>query len=87
MGKSSRGRPRNRLRDVDLKDIRVLFVKNWTKVVMDRSTWHELVETSKYHGELQEERRRRTHFYEVHYKVSAIEIPPNLEIFSVLNLK
>ena len=46
----SRGRPRNRWRDDDLKDIRVLCVKNWTKLVMDRSNWHDLTETSKPHG-------------------------------------
>jgi len=51
-GKRSRGRPRNRLRNYVLKDIRVLCVKNWTKLVMDRSTWHDLVETSKTHGGL-----------------------------------
>jgi len=40
VGKRSRGHPRNRWRD----DIRVLGVKNWTKVVMDRLVWHDLVE-------------------------------------------
>jgi hypothetical protein len=52
MGKRSRGRPRNRLRDDVLKDITVLCVKKWTKLVMDRSAWHDLVETSKTHGAL-----------------------------------
>jgi hypothetical protein len=36
MGERSRGRPKNRWWDEVLKDIRVLGVKNWTKVVMDR---------------------------------------------------
>jgi hypothetical protein len=45
MGKRSRGHPRNRLRDEVLKNIRVLGVKNWTKmVVVDRSVWHDLVD-------------------------------------------
>ena len=43
MGKRSRGHPRNRGRD----DIRVLDVKNWTKVVMDRLGLHDLVEKLK----------------------------------------
>ena len=49
MGKRSRGRPRNRWQDEVLKDIRLLGVKNWTKVVMDRSTWHDMVVKSKTH--------------------------------------
>jgi hypothetical protein len=44
MGKRSRGHPRNRWWDEVLKDIRVFYVKNWTKVVMDRWAWHDLVE-------------------------------------------
>ena len=36
VGKGSIGRPRNRWGDEFLKDIRVLGVKYWTKVVMDR---------------------------------------------------
>jgi len=52
MGKRSRGRPRNRWREEVLKDIRV-------QVVMDRWAWHELVEKSKTHRGLQDERRRR----------------------------
>jgi hypothetical protein len=59
MGKRSRGRPRNRWREEVLKDIRVQVVKNWTKVVMYRWAWHELVEKSKTHRGLQDERRRR----------------------------
>jgi hypothetical protein len=47
MGKRSRGRPRNRWQDEILKDIRVLGVKNWTKLVMDRTAWHDLVQKSK----------------------------------------
>jgi len=43
MGKRSRGCPRNRWQDEVLKDIRVMGVKNWTKVVMDRSAWHDMV--------------------------------------------
>jgi hypothetical protein len=51
MGKRS-GQPRSRWRDNILTDIRVLVVKNWTKVAMDRSAWHDLVEKSKTHGGL-----------------------------------
>lgn len=48
MGERSRGCPTNRWWDEVRKDIRVLGMKNWTKVVvMDRSTWHDLVEKSK----------------------------------------
>jgi hypothetical protein len=50
MGERSRGRPRNRWRNEDLKGIRVLGVKTWTKVVMDRSVRHDLVEKWKPHG-------------------------------------
>ena len=32
-----------------LKDIRVLGVKYWPKVVMDRVAWHDLVKKSKTH--------------------------------------
>jgi hypothetical protein len=35
VGKRSRVHPRNRWRVEVLKDIRVLVVKNWTKVVME----------------------------------------------------
>jgi hypothetical protein len=49
VGKRSRGHQRYRWRDEVLKDVRVLGVKNWTKVVMDRSIWHDLVEKSKIH--------------------------------------
>jgi len=55
VGKRSRGNPRNRWRD----DIRVLDVKNWTKVVMDRSVWHDLVEKSKTHRGFYNKRRKR----------------------------
>jgi hypothetical protein len=47
VGKRSRGYPRNIWWDEVLKDIRVLDVKNWTKVVKDRWTWHDLVEKTK----------------------------------------
>lgn len=30
-----------------LKDIKATGVKNWTKVVLDRLAWHDLVEKSK----------------------------------------
>ena len=63
MGKRSRGRPRNRWRDSVLKDIRVLVVKNWSKVVMDKSAWHDLVEKSKTHRGLQDERRSYIYIY------------------------
>jgi hypothetical protein len=43
VGKRSRGRPRNRWRLEVLKDIRVLGVKNWKEVEMDRAAWHDLV--------------------------------------------
>jgi hypothetical protein len=59
MGKRTKGHPRNRRQDEVLKDIRVLGVKNWTKVVMDRTAWHDLVEKSKTHRGLYDERRRR----------------------------
>lgn len=49
MGKKSRGRPRNRWQDEVLKDIRVVGVKNWPKVVMDRAAMHNLLEKSKTH--------------------------------------
>jgi hypothetical protein len=52
MRKSSGGQPRNRRRDKVLQDIRVVAVKNWTIVAMDRSAWHDLVEKSKTHGGL-----------------------------------
>jgi hypothetical protein len=58
MGKRSKGHPRNRWQSEVLKEIRVLGVKNWTKVVMDRTAWHDLVEKSKTHRGLQDERRR-----------------------------
>lgn len=41
-----------------MKDIRVLGVKNWTTVVMDRSAWHDLVQKSKIHRVVLNERRR-----------------------------
>jgi len=47
--KRSRGGPRNRWQEEVLKDIRVLCVKNWPMVVMDRAAWHDLVEKSKTH--------------------------------------
>jgi hypothetical protein len=43
MGKRSKGHPRNRWQDEVLKDIRILGVKNWTKVVMDSLAWHDVV--------------------------------------------
>jgi len=49
MGKRSKGHPKNRWQDKILKDIAVLGVKNWTKVVMVRSAWHDLVEKSRTH--------------------------------------
>jgi hypothetical protein len=51
MGKRSRRHPRNRWWDEVLKDIRIsiLDVKNWTKVMMDRWAWHDLVEKSETH--------------------------------------
>jgi hypothetical protein len=60
MGKRSRGQPRNRWRDEVLKDIRVFGVKNWTKVVVDRSAWHDVVKKSKTHRGSQEKRRKRS---------------------------
>ena len=36
-------------RDEVLKDIRVMAVKNWTKVVMDKLAWHDLMEKSETH--------------------------------------
>jgi len=47
--KRSREGPRNRWQDEVLKDIRVLGVKNWPKVVIDRAAWHDLVKKSKTH--------------------------------------
>jgi len=47
MAKRSKGLPRNRWQDEVLKDIRVLGVKNWANVVMDRMPRHDLVEKSK----------------------------------------
>lgn len=52
MGERSRGQPRNRRWDEVLKDIRVLGVRNLTRVVMDSLAWPHLVE------KLQDERRR-----------------------------
>jgi hypothetical protein len=52
MGKSLGGQPRNRWRDNVLQDIRVVGVNIWTKVAMDTSAWHCLVEKSKTHGGL-----------------------------------
>jgi hypothetical protein len=52
MGNKSEERPRNRRRDEVLKDIRILSVKKWTKMVMDRSVWHDPVEKSKASAEL-----------------------------------
>jgi len=51
MVKRSRGGPRNRWQDEVLKNIKILCVKNWPKVVMDRAAWHDLVEKSKTHKE------------------------------------
>ena len=59
MGERSRRRPRNRWRKKVRKDIRVSGVKNWTKGVMDRSTWHDPVKRSKTHREVQDEIRRK----------------------------
>jgi hypothetical protein len=47
--KRSRGRQRNGWQDEVLKDIRVLGVKNWTQLVIDRSVWHDLVVKLKIH--------------------------------------
>jgi hypothetical protein len=63
MGKRSRGCPRNRWRDSVLNDIRVLAVKNWTKVVTDKLAWHDLVEKSKTHRGLQDKRRSYIYIY------------------------
>ena len=52
MGKRSRGHPRNRWQDEVLQDIRVLGVKNWTNVVMDRLAWHDMMMKSKTHRRL-----------------------------------
>jgi len=60
MGKRSRGRQRNRWTDEVLKDTRVLGVKSWTKVAMDRPAWHDLMEKSKTHTGLQDERQIRS---------------------------
>ena len=49
--KRQRGWPRNTWQDEALKDTGVLGVKNWTKVLMDRAAWHDLVEKSKTHKE------------------------------------
>jgi hypothetical protein len=49
MVRRSRVGPRNRWQDEVLKDIRVLGMKNWPEVVMDRAAWHDLVEKSKTH--------------------------------------
>jgi hypothetical protein len=60
MGNRSRGRPRNRWQDEVLKDIRVLCVQIWTKVVtMDRTAQRDLVEKSRTHRGLQDETKRR----------------------------
>jgi len=48
-GNRSRGRPGNRWWEKVLKDMRVMGVKNWTTVVMDRSAWYDMVEKSKTH--------------------------------------
>jgi len=52
MGERSRGRPRNRWQVEVLKDIRVLGVRNWTRVVMDSLAWPHLVEKSKTNRQL-----------------------------------
>jgi len=49
MGKRSKGHPRNRWQDEIQKDIRVLGVKNWTKMVKDRTVCHDQMEKSKTH--------------------------------------
>jgi hypothetical protein len=59
VGKRSKGRPRSIWWDEVLKDIRVLVVKYWTKVVTERSVWYDLVGKSKTHRRLYDERRRR----------------------------
>jgi hypothetical protein len=43
-GKRSRGCPRNRWTDEGLKNTRVMGVKKWTKVAMDRPAWNDLME-------------------------------------------
>ena len=48
-------------RDSVLKDIRILVVKNLTKVVMEKPAWLDLVEKSKTHRGLQDERISYTH--------------------------
>jgi len=63
MGKTSRGRPRNRWRDSVLKDTRQLVVKNWTKVVTDKSAWLALVQKSKTRRGLLDERRSYIYIY------------------------
>jgi hypothetical protein len=45
--KRLKGHPRNTWRNEVLKDIRVLGLKNWTKVMMDRVAWYDLVEKMK----------------------------------------
>lgn len=47
VGKKLRERPRNRRRDEVLKDIRVISLKKWTKLVKGRLTWHDPVKKSK----------------------------------------
>jgi hypothetical protein len=44
-----------------LSDIRVIGVKNWAKVVLDRLAWHDLVEKLQPHRGLYDEIRRRGH--------------------------
>ena len=82
MGKRSRGRPRNRWRDSVLKDIRVLVVKNWSKVVMDKSAWHDLVEKSKTHRGLQNERRSYIYIYIYIYTHTYTHTHTHVHIYS-----
>jgi len=59
----SRERPRNRWRDSVLKDIRILVVKNWTKMAVDKPARLDLLEKLKTHKGLQDERRSYIYIY------------------------
>ena len=59
IGKRSRGCPKNTWQDEVLKDIRVLVVKNWTMVMIDRMARHDMVEEEEEEEEKKKKKKRR----------------------------
>jgi hypothetical protein len=71
-GKRPEGRPKNRWIDGILKDMQVLKVKNWKKLIGNRNEWNNLVEKAKTHPELERCRRRRRNHTETFSSYRAV---------------